>query len=123
MGKILVVDDSASARSEICKHLEDAGHTTIPAGNGSLGIEAFQQQSGNIQLIISDINMPVMDGITMAEELQKLENRKIPPIIIVTTESDKALKDRGKKAGVLVWVIKPINPTSFLTVVEKILNM
>ena len=121
MGKILVVDDSDSARSEICKYLEEAGHTTVSAGNGSLGLEAYKKET-DLDLIVSDINMPVMDGITMSEEIQKVTDRKAPPIIIVTTESDKALKERGKKAGVLVWVIKPINPQNFVNVVGQIIE-
>lgn len=121
MSKILVVDDSEAARKEVCDYLEDAGHTTIVAANGSLGLKTFKEEPG-IELVISDLNMPVMDGITMSEEISKLPKTKVIPIVMVTTDSDRAMKDRGKKAGVVVWVIKPIKPLVFTDVVGKIIE-
>lgn len=122
MTKVLVVDDSVAARSEVINLLEGNNIEIITAENGKDGLRVFQENE-DINLIITDLNMPAMDGITMASEIQKIKDRKKIPIVVVSSDGHKDQKLKGKQVGVVAWVVKPIDPTSFQTGIKALLNI
>lgn len=120
MGKtILVVDDSASMRQVVGITLRGAGYDVIEGVDGCDGLKRLNGQK--VHLIISDINMPRMDGITFVKEVKKLATYKFTPIIILTTESDEREKLEGKAAGAKAWVVKPFQPAQMLAAVSKLI--
>jgi two-component system chemotaxis response regulator CheY len=115
---VMVVDDSASLRQMVSTTLKAAGYETIEAGDGR---EALDKLNGDkISLIISDVNMPNMDGITFLKEVKKLPAYKFTPVIMLTTESQEAKKEEGKQAGAKAWVVKPFKPDQMLQAVKKL---
>jgi two-component system, chemotaxis family, chemotaxis protein CheY len=122
--KILVVDDSATLRASVNYTLKEAGFETINAVNGADGLEKLNQamKSGeNIGMIISDINMPIMDGITFITEVKKTPF-KYTPILVLTTESQEEMKMKGKKAGASGWLVKPFKPEQLVYVTKKFMR-
>jgi two-component system chemotaxis response regulator CheY len=119
-GSILTVDDSSSIRVAIKVALTGAGYTVAEAGDGAEGIR--KANAGKFDLIITDLNMPVMDGLTMIEELRKIPAHGGVPIIFLTTESDAALKQRAKAAGATGWLTKPFQADNLLKIVKKVLG-
>lgn len=123
-GKILVVDDSATLRASVNYTLKEAGFETVNAVNGAEGLEKLNQamKSGDhIGMIISDINMPVMDGITFIIEVKKTPF-KFTPILVLTTESQEEMKMKGKKAGASGWLVKPFKPEQLVYVTKKFMR-
>ncbi len=116
--KILVVDDSITARRQVLEAIADTGFQAIEAANGDEGLLRFRTDS-EICLVISDLNMPVLDGIEMAAAIRKLPQNGNVPIILVTTESTTEQLDRGKAAGITGWVVKPFNPNHLKAAVRK----
>jgi two-component system, chemotaxis family, chemotaxis protein CheY len=119
-GKILTVDDSASIRLTTKVTLTNAGYEIVEATNGEEGLEKAKQ--GHFDLIVTDLNMPIMDGLTMIEELRKLPTHMGVPIIFLTTESDADLKARAKAAGATGWLTKPFDPENLVKIVKKVLG-
>ncbi len=122
--KILVVDDSATLRASVNYTLKEAGFETINAVNGADGLEKLNQamkNGDNIGMIISDINMPVMDGITFIVEVKKTPF-KYTPILVLTTESQEDMKMKGKKAGASGWLVKPFKPEQLVYVTKKFMR-
>jgi two-component system chemotaxis response regulator CheY len=117
---ILTVDDSASIRVAIKVALSGAGYSVSEASDGVDGIQ--KANAGKFDLIITDLNMPNMDGLTMIEELRKIPAHCGVPIIFLTTESDAALKQRAKAAGATGWVTKPFQADALLKIVKKVLG-
>lgn len=117
---ILTVDDSASIRVTIKIALTGAGYTVAEAENGADGIA--KANAAHYDLIITDLNMPVMDGLTMIEELRKSPAHAGVPIIFLTTESDEAMKQRAKAAGATGWLTKPFNPEQLVKIARKVLG-
>jgi two-component system chemotaxis response regulator CheY len=117
---ILTVDDSASIRMTTKISLSNAGYTVTEAVDGSDGLA--KAKSGSFDLIITDLNMPVMDGLTMIEELRKLPEHMGVPIIFLTTESDADLKARAKAAGATGWLTKPFDPENLIKITRKVLG-
>ncbi len=118
--KILTVDDSASIRLTTKVTLTNAGYEVTEAVNGAEGLE--KAKAGHFDLIVTDLNMPVMDGLTMIEELRKLPAHMGVPIIFLTTESDADLKARAKAAGATGWLTKPFDPESLVKIARKVLG-
>ena len=116
---IMVVDDSAVIRQTVGIALKQAGYEVIEANDGSDGLSKISGQKVN--LIISDVNMPNMDGISMVEALKKDPANKFTPVIMLTTESQDAMKAKGKAAGVRAWVVKPFQPPQMLDAVAKLI--
>ncbi len=115
---ILVVDDSASLRQVVNIALSGAGYKVIEACDGK---DALGKLNGDkINLVISDVNMPNMDGITFVKELKKLPNYKFTPVIMLTTESQEGKKAEGQAAGAKAWVVKPFQPAQMLAAVSKL---
>ncbi|MEJ2644638.1 MAG: response regulator [Gammaproteobacteria bacterium] len=115
---ILVVDDSASLRQVVSLTLKRAGYEVMEAGDGR---EALGKLDGvRVNLIVSDVNMPNMDGIAMVQEIRKDPKNRFTPIIMLTTESQDAVKQKGKEAGVKAWMVKPFKPDQMLNAVSKL---
>lgn len=120
MGKtILIVDDSPSVRQVVGIALKGAGYEVI---EGCDGKDALTKLDGRkVHLIISDVNMPNMDGITFVKEVKKLGTYKFTPIIMLTTESQESKKREGQEAGAKAWVVKPFQPAQMLAAVSKLI--
>jgi len=115
---IMIVDDSASLRQVVGIALKGAGYDVI---EGSDGRDALTKLSGQkIHLIISDVNMPNMDGISFVKALKQLPNYKFTPVIMLTTESQDAKKQEGQAAGAKAWLVKPFKPEILLGAVQKL---
>lgn len=119
MARILAVDDSASMRQMVSFTLKGAGHDVVEASDGVEAL-AFARDNG-VDLVISDVNMPNMDGITLIGELRKLPAYKFTPLLMLTTESSTDKKMEGKNAGATGWIIKPFNPDQLLNTIKKVL--
>jgi len=120
MAKILAVDDSASMRQMVSFTLKGAGFDVTEASDG---VEALTKaKSDKYDLVISDVNMPNMDGLTLVGELRKLGEFKFIPILLLTTESSTEKKKEGKAAGATGWIVKPFNPDQLLKTVNKVLG-
>ncbi|CAN7244729.1 response regulator [Rhizobium sp. LjRoot254] len=118
--RILTVDDSASIRLTTNVALSNAGYSVTEAINGAEGIQ--KATSGSYDLIVTDLNMPVMDGLTMIRELRKIPSQMGIPIIFLTTESDGSIKEQAKAAGATGWLTKPFDPDNLVKIVRKVLG-
>lgn len=116
---ILIVDDSSSLRQVVSITLKGAGYSVIEACDGKDALTKLNGQK--IHLIISDVNMPNMDGITFVTEAKKLPAYKFTPIIMLTTEAGEAKKQAGRAAGARAWVVKPFQPAQILAAVSKLI--
>lgn len=119
MSAILTVDDSISIRAAIKIALSSEGYNVTEAGNGAEGLE--KASAGGFDLIITDLNMPVMDGLTMIRELRGRPAGAGVPIVFLTTESDADVKAQAKAAGATGWLTKPFEPDQLVRVVKKVL--
>jgi two-component system chemotaxis response regulator CheY len=119
MAKILVVDDSSTVRDEVAGFLAKNGLDVATAIDGKDGIAKLKTDS-NIRLIVSDVNMPNMDGLTMVEKIRGELANKTVNVIMLTTESSPAMKERGKAAGVKGWIVKPFKGDAVLETFRKL---
>ena len=119
MAYILTVDDSASIRQAIKIALINEGHEVVEASNGAEGLS--KAGAGAFSLIITDLNMPVMDGLSMIRGLRAKPQHSGVPIIFLTTESDAGVKAEARAAGATGWLTKPFNPAQLVQVVKKVL--
>lgn len=119
MATILAVDDSASIRQMVAFTLKQAGHQVIEAADGEQALSLARTQKAD--LVITDINMPKMDGITLIKNLRTLPNYKFTPILTLTTETSADKKMEGKAAGATGWIVKPFNPEQLLSTIKKVL--
>ena len=117
--KVLIVDDSASMRQVIAFTLERAGFEVAQGVNGKDGL--VQLVKHNPHLIISDLNMPEMDGLEFIRRLRALNASRLTPVLMLTTESDSAKKQQGKSAGATGWLVKPFQPAQLLQVIARVL--
>ena len=115
---VLVVDDSASVRQVVGIALKSAGYDVIEASDGKDALGKLTGQK--VHLIISDVNMPNMDGITFLKAVKALPAYRFTPVIMLTTESQEAKKREGQLAGAKAWVVKPFQPPTLLGAVEKL---
>jgi two-component system chemotaxis response regulator CheY len=114
----LVVDDSATMREMVSYTLKQAGFEPMTGGNGQ---EALDKLTGQpLDLIITDLNMPVMDGLTFIKAVREKAEYKFVPILMLTTESQADMKAQGKAAGATGWLVKPFNPEMLLQVIGKV---
>ena len=116
---VMVVDDSSSVRQVVSIALKGAGYEVIEASDGKDALAKLTGQK--IHLMISDVNMPNMDGITLVKEVKKLANYKFTPIIMLTIESQEAKKQECQAAGAKAWVVKPFQPAQMLAAVSKLI--
>jgi two-component system chemotaxis response regulator CheY len=119
MGKrILIVDDSSSMRTVAGIALRGAGYEVLEAGNGQEGLAKLNGE--RIHLIISDVNMPVMDGIEFLKGVKRHPDYRFTPVIMLTTEAGEDKKAAGRAAGAKAWIVKPFQPAIMLDAVSKL---
>lgn len=116
---VLVVDDSVSMRQMVTFTLKEAGFAVLEGGNGQEGLQRLDGK--RVDLIITDLNMPVMDGIAFIRQIRSRPQHKFTPVLMLTTESQEAKKQEGKIAGATGWIVKPFNPQQLLQVIIKVL--
>jgi two-component system chemotaxis response regulator CheY len=120
MANILTVDDSPSIRQMIKVVLGPAGHTVHEAGDGAQGLE--KAKASKMDLVITDLNMPVMNGLELIKALRTVPIMTGVPIVFLTTESDESIKAQAKSAGATGWITKPFKPEQLLSVVGKLVR-
>lgn len=120
MAKILTVDDSASMRQMVSFTLKGAGYEVVEAVDGVDALNKAKTSAFN--LVITDVNMPNMDGIQLIKELRNLPTFKFTPILMLTTESAPEKKQQGKAAGATGWLVKPFNPDQLLATIGKVIR-
>ena len=117
---VLTVDDSASIRQMVTFTLKSSGYTVIEAADGQEGLE--KAKANAVNLVLTDQNMPKMDGLTLIKTLRSLPQHMTTPILMLTTESSDAMKAQGKAAGATGWLVKPFDPQKLLEVVKKVIG-
>src|SRR4051812_13170383 len=115
---ILIVDDSASLRQVVSIALRGAGYEVIEGCDGADGLKKLSGQ--RVHLIISDVNMPNMDGLTMVRQIKAQQQYRFTPVIMLTTEAGDEMKRQGQEAGAKAWVVKPFKPEQMLAAVAKL---
>jgi two-component system chemotaxis response regulator CheY len=119
MAKILVVDDSSTVRDEVAGFLKKSGLDVATAVDGKDGLSKIKGDPG-IKLVLSDINMPNMDGLTMVEKIRGELGNSTVNIIMLTTESSPSMKERGKASGIKGWIVKPFKGDAVLESIKKL---
>ena len=120
MATILVVDDSTTMRQMVSFTLTSAGHEVVEAADGNEGVAAARQ--GKFDLVITDVNMPGMNGIELVRALRALPEYKFTPMLVLTTESEQSIKQKGRDAGATGWIVKPFSPDVLLNTLTKVLD-
>lgn len=120
MKTILAVDDSNSLRQMVVFTLKQAGYDVLEAADGNAALGKVQGQSAD--LVLTDVNMPGMDGITLVKELRALPAYRFTPILVLTTEAGPEKKQEGKTAGATGWIVKPFSPEQLLSTVKSVLG-
>lgn len=116
--KVLTVDDSRTMREMVAFTLKSAGYDVVEAGDGQQALTALT--SNKVDLVITDLNMPVMDGLTLIRRVRAIPANRTLPILMLTTESDDKKKAEGRAAGATGWIVKPFNPDKLVSVVQKV---
>jgi two-component system chemotaxis response regulator CheY len=118
---VLTVDDSRTMRDMLLMALEDAGYTVIQAVDGIDGLETLAAQGpDSIDVVITDINMPRMDGFGFIEGMRADPNHRVTPVLVLTTESDAEKKARARAAGATGWIVKPFDPIKLVDAVRRV---
>ncbi|MEW6164166.1 MAG: response regulator [Pseudomonadota bacterium] len=117
---ILAIDDSASIRQMVGFTLKSSGYEVVEAVDGMDGLEKAKGKTFN--LILTDQNMPRMDGLTLIKNLRGLAQYKTVPILMLTTESSDTMKQQGRAAGATGWLVKPFDPQKLVEVVKKVIG-
>ena len=121
MASILLVDDSEVVRFEVATALIKSGHVVHEGIHGREGLRIASSDIA-IDLIITDLNMPDMDGIAMLKEVRKLPQRAAIPVFMLTTEASQSLRALGKEVGILMWLVKPFKAEKVLPFIDKVLS-
>lgn len=120
MKNVLIVDDSSMMRMTISRALESAGYNPIVANDGYVGLSQLDKYS--IDLIISDLNMPNINGLEFVEKCKQKPNYKYVPIIMLTTESQTAKIEEGRRLGIKAWMVKPFDPEKLINAIKMLIN-
>lgn len=115
---VLIVDDAYSFRQLVAFTLQRAGFEVLQGANGQEGLDRLA--SGKVDLVISDLNMPVMDGITFVRKLRQLDTAKYTPVLMLTTETQASCRQEAKAAGATGWMVKPFEPAKLLDTISKV---
>jgi two-component system chemotaxis response regulator CheY len=121
MSKVVIIDDSDTIRSQLKKDLEAAGFSAVEAVDGLDGFNIVKA-NGDAKLIVCDVNMPKMDGVTLIQKLKSDLSNAIP-IVMLTTESNDEMRAKGKENGVVAWVVKPYKADKLIPAIKKIIEM
>jgi two-component system chemotaxis response regulator CheY len=116
--RILIVDDSKAIRQSISFVLDQGGYGVVEACDGADGLVKLEAEK--VDLIITDVNMPNLDGISFIKEIRKKDSLKYIPILVLTTESQKTVMEEGKAAGATGWIVKPFSTDKLLAAVKKV---
>lgn len=116
--KVLTVDDSRTMREMVAFTLKGAGYEVVEAGDGQQALSVLA--ANKVDLIIADLNMPIMDGLTLIRRVRSSPAHRTLPILMLTTESDERKKAEGRSAGATGWIVKPFNPEKLISVVQKV---
>lgn len=117
---VLAIDDSASIRQMVAFTLKSSGYEVTEAVDGMDGLDKAKGKT--FDLVLSDQNMPRMDGITLIKSLRAMPQYKSVPILMLTTESSEAMKQQGRAAGATGWLVKPFDPQKLIEVVKKVIG-
>ena len=117
---ILAVDDSGSLRQMVAFSLKAAGYDVVSAVDGQDGLNKAKEKT--VDLVLTDQNMPIMDGLTLIKNLRSLASYQQVPILMLTTESSDEMKAKGKAAGANGWLVKPFDPKRLIEVVQKVIG-
>ncbi len=120
MASILAVDDSPSMRKLVASTLAGVGHQVVEAEDGMAALRVAEGRS--VQLVITDVNMPNMDGLTLIGRLRGIPSYKFTPILVLTTEMDPAKKQQAKASGATGWIVKPFDPETLLATIRKVVG-
>jgi two-component system, chemotaxis family, chemotaxis protein CheY len=115
---ILTVDDSATMRELLLAALSGMGFRVVQAADGAAALETLKVERADI--IITDVNMPRLDGLAFIEQLRKDQGNRATPVLVLTTETDPSLKDRARKAGASGWIVKPFDPTKLADAIRRV---
>lgn len=118
--KILAVDDSASIRQMVSFTLRGAGYEVVEAADGQEALD--KARTATMNLVLTDQNMPRMDGLTLIKTLRTMPQYKVTPILMLTTESSDSMKSQGRTVGATGWLVKPFDPQKLLMVIKKVLG-
>lgn len=118
--KILIADDSAAIRQSVSFILEQEGYTVVQAEDGAEALSRLKQDT--FSMVVTDVNMPEMDGIELVRRMRAIESYKFVPAVVLTTESQASKMDEGKAAGATGWIVKPFDSDKLLAVVKKLLG-
>jgi two-component system, chemotaxis family, chemotaxis protein CheY len=118
--RILAVDDSPSMRNMVCVTLRGAGYEVVEAADGDEALEYARGHS--VDLVLADVNMPRMNGITLVAHLRTLPGYRLTPLLLLTTESSQQSKQQGKQAGATGWMVKPFHPDQLLATLDRVLS-
>ncbi len=116
---ILIVDDSSSLRTVVRMALMRAGYAVLEAGDGLAALDVLSK-APKVHLIVCDVNMPRMDGITFVTQIKQHPRHRFIPVVMLTTEGEEDAKNRGRQAGAKAWMVKPFNPPQLLDAVSKL---
>ncbi|MBF5096425.1 response regulator [Azospirillum sp. INR13] len=116
--KVMTVDDSRTMRDMVSFTLRGAGYDVVEAADGQQAMSAIA--TNKVDLVITDLNMPVMDGLTLIRRLRAIPAHRTLPILMLTTEADESKKSEGRAAGATGWIVKPFNPDKLVSVVQKV---
>lgn len=120
MSTILAVDDSTSMRQMVCFTLKGAGYDVVEAIDGEDALKLAQDKT--VSLVLTDVNMPNLDGIGLIKKLRELPSYKFTPILMLTTESGGDKKAEGKAAGATGWIVKPFNPDQLVDTIKQVIR-
>ncbi|MFN0300321.1 MAG: response regulator [Burkholderiales bacterium] len=120
MTTVLAVDDSKSMRSTVALTLRRAGYDVVEAADGGEALDKARQR--RFELVLTDQNMPVMDGLGLIRELRLMPEYKSVPILMLTTESSDEMKQQGRAAGATGWLVKPFDPARLIEVIKKVVK-
>lgn len=122
MSRVLVVDDSSTVRNEVSAFLRTAGLDVVVAVDGRDGLSKLAADP-SIKLVLSDVNMPNLDGLSMVEKIRNEQKNQSVVVIMLTTENSPAMKERGKAAGIKGWIVKPFNGQAVIGGIKKIMGV
>lgn len=118
--KVLTVDDSRTMREMVSFTLRGAGFDVLEAGDGQIALDVLAKNK--VDLILADLNMPNMDGLTLIKRVRAGGDHRTVPILMLTTESEDSKKQEGRAAGATGWIVKPFNPEKLIQVVQKVVG-
>ncbi|HQN51634.1 MAG TPA: response regulator [Phenylobacterium sp.] len=117
---VLTIDDSRTMREMLNHALVEAGYTVLQAVDGVEGLEVLEANGGSVDVVITDINMPRLDGFGVIEGVRANPAHRATPILVLTTESDATKKERARSAGATGWIVKPFNPVKLIDAVRRV---